>query len=619
MSKLNITELDFENIKQNLINFLSSQSQFEGFDFQGSNLNVLVELLAYNTHYNAFYANMLSNEMFLETAALRNSVVKKAAMLGYTPKSVTASKAILNIQVTAPEETSSTITLDKYNRFSTNFDSVIYNYCTINSYTLYETSNGVYTSNNVYVYQGDPITHTYTVDTSSTDQQFILPNANTDVNTLDVKIKLDVNSSNTYTYTLVDNITTINSSANVYFLKEINDGKFEVIFGDGVLGRKLSDGNLVILSAVITEGDAPNGARTFTSIDEISGYANITVTTSTAAYGGTDRESIESIKFQAPKHYQTSNRAVSVRDYKHIMESHYNDAESITVWGGEDNSPPVYGKVFIAVKPKTGLNLTQSAKDFIVNTLIKPRRVISITPEIVDPDYYYLTVTSTVKYDSSKIKLSPNVIKANIKQAIVNFGTNNLSLFDKKFRYSKLSQVIDNVNVGILNNVTSVKMTKEMIPTLNTSSSYNFKFNNAIYHPFENYRYAVTSTSFVHPDENDVAKESCHFDDLNGILRIISSINGIETIVKNNIGIINYNTGEFVINQFSPVSITGDYIKITVVPATSDIVPVRNQILLIENEDVVVNMIDDTDIGVYVAGSSTLEGSSGGGSAGTGG
>lgn len=615
-----VTELDFDNIKQNLITFLRSQQEFKGYDFTGSSFNVLLDILAYNTHYNAFYLNMVANEMFLDSALLRNSVVSKAKALGYTPRSVIGAQATIDLEIFPQGVQPASITIDKNTEFLSTVNDITYVFNTSNSVTINKESNRYY-ANNVALKQGVFTSYQYTANTNDPDQKFILPNANTDTSTLVVKLKDSVGSSNTHVYTKANNITTVNSTSNIYFIQESTDGLFEVTFGDGVYGRKLQSGNIVVLDALISEGELVNGAQTFLPASNVGGYTNVSVTTIASSYAGAARESIDSIKFNAPRHYETQNRAVTVNDYRRILTAEYADVDSITVWGGEDNDPPVYGKVFIAIKPKSGLTLTDAGKDG-VKSLIAKRKIVTVTPEIVEPDYTYMNFNCTVKYNDLVSTNSAAVIANNVKNTIVSFGTDELSNFDLRFRYSKLTAKIDNVEPSILNNLLNLTLTKKVNVTANTTANYNINFANEIYHPNDTYEGAVDSTTFTYDDGLGVTQSDCKIDDANTVIRVTRVVNGTKLVIANNVGSVNYTLGTINLVSFSPKALTGDTLDITVTPASSDIAPVREQILLIEAEDVTVTTIADSTStlgSVTTSATTATSGSGSGGSAGSGG
>ena len=610
-SALRVTELDFNDIKTNLRTFLKSQNEFSGYDFEGSSMSVLLDILAYNTHYNAFYTNMVANEMFLDSALLRSSVVSKARALGYTPRSVTGATAKINIQV-SPTDSPTSINVDKNTPFTSTVNNVTYTFNTTESTTISKNSNGNYVANNVTIKQGDFLSHSYVANTSDPDQKYIFPNLGTDSSTIVVKLKESSASANVYVYTKASDITTVNSSSNVYFTHENTDGRFEVTFGDGILGRKLTSGNVIILESLVSEGEIPNGAETFIASNNVGGYSNVFVTTATAAFGGSDRETVESIKFNAPKHYETQNRAVTVNDYRRIISTEYADADSIAVWGGEDNETPVYGKVFIAIKPKTGLTLTDTAKDYI-KQLLKERKVVSVTPEVQNPDYTYMNFDCTVKFNEATSQNTAAVIAQNVKNKIVNFGINDLSNFDLKFRYSKLTREIDKVDPSILSNLLTVKLIKKLTVTVGSSASYKANFHNEIYHPNNTYIGAVTSTEFTYRDTVGNSETECFLDDENGVMRVVKLKLGVRTLIQNSIGTVDYTKGLINLSTFAPTAITGNTVNITITPASNDVSPVRDQILIISNNDVTVTATSDSteSLGsVITVGSTTATGTS---------
>lgn len=591
-SALRVTELDFATIKQNLKTFMRSQSEFNDFDFDGSSISTLLDILAYNTHYNAYYLNMLSNEMFLDTALLRSSVVSKAKALGYTPRSVTGTSAVVNIQVFPDGELPNTITIDKNTEFSSTINNVSYAFNTTSATTITKNSNNQYFANSVNLKQGVYLAHTYTANTDNPDQKFLLPNANTDTSTLIVTLKDSASDSNTHLYSKITDAVTVSSTSNVYYLNESTNGTYEVSFGDGVLGRSLTTGNIVKLEALVCDGNTTNGASTFRIASNVGGYSNATVTTVTSGFGGADRESIESIKFNAPQNYETQNRAVTINDYRRIITSEYSDADSIATWGGEDNDPPVYGKVFIAVKPKSGLVVTEAAKSAI-KSILNDRKIVTVTPEVVSPDYIYMNIDSTVKYNSLVAQNAASVIADNVKNQIVTYGTDNLNNFDLRFRYSKLSTSIDNLDPSILGNLLNITLTKKIEITTGVAANYGVKFSNEIYHPNDTYVGSITSTNFSYNDGVGTIQSDCKLDDSNTVLRVVKTISGTSTIIANNVGSVNYSTGLINLVSFSPTAISGNTLNITITPASNDVSPVREQVLVIETSDVTVSVLTD--------------------------
>ena len=596
-SKLAVSELDFDNIKTNLKQFLGDQNEFADYNFDASAMSVLLDLLSYNTHYNAFYLNMIANEMFLDTASIRSSVVSRAKHLGYTPVSMKGAKAYVDLTIT-PADDPATIVIAKNTQFSAAVDGVAYTFCTSNSATVNVNANGIYTSANVELTQGIPLTHKYTANTSDPDQKYLLPNANTDTTTLTVKIQVSATSSDLHTYTAANDTTTVNSTANVYFLEEDEEGRYDITFGDGIIGRALVTGNIIVLSSLVADGDAPNGAKTFSPVSGVGGYSNVIVSTITNAVGGAERDSINTIKFNAPKNYQAQNRAVTISDYKRLLERDYPAAESVIAWGGEEHDPPVYGKVYLAIKPQTGLTLSSATKSYIADTVLGGRNIVSITPEVVDPDYMYITVTSTISYDSTRTTESAEQIKNSISNTVYQYGVNNLGLFANQFRYSPLIQQIDQTETSIESSLTSVKLRREITPILGSSTSYTLKFSNEIKHD-SNTDVSVSSTRFSHNDDNGTLRTDCELQDDDGILQVFRTSGADRVVVANNVGTVTYGTGVVALTSFAPTAISDgtSELSVTVEPESNDVKPYREQILLIANSDISLSMVDTSGTG----------------------
>ena len=613
--KLNISELDFAKIKDNLTGFLTSQSDFVGYNFKGSSFDVLLDVLAYNTHYNAFYANMIANEMFLDSATLRDSVVARAKHLGYLPRSTKGSKAAVTLTVT-PTDSPAIISIPKNTQFQGEVEGVSYIWCTSNSHSVNINANGVYTVTNVALTQGIPSTFRYTANTGDIDQKFILPNANTDTDTLAVTVQVSASDTDSTVYTLANDITTVNSSATVYFLDEVESGRYEVQFGDNVLGKAVSNGNIIILSSLICDANGTNGAKSFSVVSEVGGYANVKVITTSAAAGGAEAADVEEIKFNAPKNYEAQNRCVTIFDYVTMIKKDYSGADAVVAWGGEDAEPPVYGKVYIAIKPTSGTVLSDSSKTLVKDTILQKRNIVGITPDIVDPDYVYLKVSSTVKYDSGMTTNSASVLKSTVTTAVTDFGATNLKTFDKSFRYSNLTQAIDEAEVSVKSNQTSIVIKRYLYPLLGSGAAYTLPFSNQIYHPANTFWGAVTSSEFAYNDTVNALWTGCKLQDSDGVVQVYRSSGEERIIVDNNVGTITYLSGKMELKNFKPISIGSDTtgnttpMEVFVTPASADILPLREQIILIESGDVNITMLDDAGSGTYVKGSiATTDGS----------
>ena len=594
IAKLNIAELDFDSIKNNLKDYFASQAEFTDHDFGGSAISVMLDILAYNTYYNAYYVNMLASESFLDSAQLRDSVVSKASMLGYTPQSSIGAKANVSITVT-PTDAPATITIDKDTQFTSTVNGTSYVFCTADSTTVTPV-NGVYTASGVTLAQGIPLTFRYTANTANTEQKFLLPNANTDMDTLTVTIQESASDTNTSVYTKATDITTINSTSNVYFVNEHTNGQFRVQFGDGTLGRKPTTGNIVLLKALVAEGADVNGANTFSASGTVGGYSTVSVAVTNAAAGGSDRETLESIKFNAPKTYETQNRAVTTDDYKKIVEGNVSGLDSVSVWGGQDHSTPTFGKVFVSAKP-TGATSLSAAQITSIKESVSSYNMVAITPEVVDPDIVDLIFDTTVKYDSRLTTLSSGAVAASVIDTMQTYKTNNLLKFGSIFRYSALSTDIDKTESSIISNLTTITARKGITPSTTTADSYTISFNNAIYNPSTTYEGAVTSSAFAYTDSTGTAYSTCYLDDKNGVFRIFYLSGADKVILSETAGTVTYSNGYISITSFKPDSFSGSTIDFTITPATNDLVPVRNQIFEIANTNITVTMQDDAGTG----------------------
>ena len=593
IQKLNIAELDFDSIKNNLKDYFGSQSEFSDHDFGGSAISVMLDILAYNTYYNAYYVNMLASESFLDSAQLRDSVVSKASMLGYTPQSSTGAKA--NVQITVTPDTSpATVTVDKFTQFTSTVNGTSYVFCTSGSTTI--VANGsTYIATGVELTQGIPLTFRYTANTANTDQKFLLPNANTDTDTLTVTIQESASDTNVSVYSQATDITTISSLSNVYFISESTDGQFRVEFGDGVLGRKPVTGNIILLEALVTEGDEVNGANTFSASGTVGGFS-ASVITSNAAAGGSDKETIESIKFNAPKTFETQNRAVTTDDYKKIVETNVSGLDSVSVWGGQDNDIPAFGKVFISAKP-TGATSLSTSQIGLIKSAVSSFNMVSITPEVVDPDIIDLIFTTTVKYDSRLTSLSSGAVAELVIDTIQDYKTNNLLKFGADFRYSTLSTLIDNTETSIVSNLTTLTAKKALEPSITANNAYTISFNNPIFNPSVTFEGAVTTSQFAFTDAAGTSFTSCFMDDLNGTLRIFFLSGSDKILLSNTAGTVTYANGFISISSFKPDSFVGATLDFTITPAQNDLTPVRNQIFEIANTNITITMQDGQSTG----------------------
>ena len=585
MAKLEISQLNFDQIKANLKQYLSNQNTFKDYDFEGSGMAVLLDLLAYNTHYLSYHANIAANEMFIDTADLRPSIVSLAKALGYTPNSVRAPYADINVVVNGA--TGATLTMNAGTQFTTTVDNVNYNFVTVGSNTI-SPVDGVYTFSNLKIYEGTYVSYNYTANTTDVDQKFLINSENADTSTLTVQVQESATDTTTNTYTRATSITELDSDSKVYFLQESDDGKFEVYFGDGVVGKAIANGNIVILKYVVTNKTAANGASSFALSGNIGGNTNVTITVNSNAANGSEAETKESIKFKAPKSYSAQDRAVTVNDYKVKVEEIYSNTGSVSAWGGEDNDTPFYGRVYIAIKPITGSTLTDTTKTDII-TQLKKFSVASVTPVIVDPETTSILLTSTIKYDEKQTAKTSTEIKAVVTAAVTNYNTNTLQKFDSVLRYSKLLETIDDSDTSILSNITTLKLRKPFTPSLSTSTNYTVNFSNALYNPHSGHNTSsggiLSSTGFKVANDSNV-----YFfdDDGEGNVRRYYLVGSVRTYTDNTAGTINYSTGAIAINALTIASIenirgaASTVVELTVTPNSNDVVPVRAQVIDID-------------------------------------
>jgi len=549
-SRLRVTELDFDEIKDNLKTFLKGQTQFRDYDFEGSGMSILLDVLAYNTHYLGFNANMLANEMFLDSTSLRSSAVSHAKMLGYEVSSPRAATAVITVTLNT---TDGNKTMPAGTAFTTKIDDVDYQFVTVKDITASNIGNSI-PFTEIDIYEGTYVTTKYVVNTSDVDQRFLLVDPRSDTTTLTVKIQNSASDTITTTFTKATDITQLTTTSDVYFLQEAESGKFEVYFGDGVVSKALSDNNIVILQYVVTNKSAANGASSFTSPSAIDGVTNVGVVVNVTARGGAEGESITSIKLNAPLDYASQGRAVTADDYKVYVKKLFANTQAVSVWGGEDgsfdsatgltSSTPEYGKVFISVKTTTGENMTNVQK-FQLEKYLRPYKVASITPVIVDPITTYLILNTVFQYDSNATTSSKETLETLVSTTLTNFNNSDLKNFNAVFRHSKLAGLIDDTDTSILSNVTTVTMAQYITPTTTAVTGYTIDFSNALDHQTEGEGNILASTGFNISGE----VEEYYFDDRSqGNLRIYYFAAGAKTIYSDEAGTIDYENGLITIN-----------------------------------------------------------------------
>ena len=542
-NRLQVAELDFDTIKTNLKSYLKQQSEFQDYDFEGSGLDVLINLLAYNTHYNAYYLNMVANEAFLDTALLRDSVVSHAKTLGYVPYSKSASKAVINVTVESGSSTVDTVTIPKgFVLLSNTIDNQTYNFNVMADTTV--TKSGTkYFFENLEIKEGQFVAYSFTQDESSNPKGiFEIPDADVDTNTISVSVRPSSSNSQVTIYNKVTDILDVTSSSEVYFLQEARGGKFKIYFGDNVIGKKINDGAIINITYLSTNGTAADKASSFTVSAAIGAFTNITVDTVSVAAGGTNRESVSEVKYNAVAQFATQNRLVTFKDYESYITKNYPSLDSISVWGGEEETPPVYGKVFISIKPKTDYYISETEKQRILDDIVKPKSIVSVQTEFRDPEFLYLLVNNYIQYDPKKTTVSADGIKNNIRNAIIGYRNSKLNKFGAKFILSKMQDAVDATNLNsIIGSETVVRLQKRFLPVLNQSKNYTINFNAPLHRGTITNK--LTSTSFNVLDMDGVER--------NVILdEIPQSYSGITSI-----GVTDAGTGYI---SAPTVTITGD-------------------------------------------------------------
>ena len=482
-NRLRVTELDFDTIKTNLKTFLKQQSEFQDYDFEGSGLNILLDILAYNTHYNAYYLNMVANEAFLDTALLRDSVVSHAKSFGYVPYSKRAPVATIKFVANSASSTSSTLTLPSgYSFLSNQIDGKAYNFVVTDEVTVTK-ANSQFTFENLNIYEGQLVTYVFNhTENSNPKQIFTLPDTNIDTTTIKVAVSPSSSNTQTTTYTKVTDVLDVTANSAVYFLQEAREGDYQIYFGNDIVGKKLADGSVVSVTYLITNGDVANKANNFVARSTVSdslseSISNFIITPISGAAGGADRETVDEIKFGAPLQYATQNRLVTKNDYESYIKKNYPALDSLSVWGGEDEEPPIYGKVLVSLKPKQDYYLSETEKQRIIDEIIKPKSIISVSTEIRDPDYLYILLNNEIKYDARKTTLSETQLSSQIRTAILSYKNTYLNKFKAVFALSRIQDQIDNVDINsISGSETTIKLQKRVTPEINTTSNYTVRF-----------------------------------------------------------------------------------------------------------------------------------------------
>jgi hypothetical protein len=594
MANYRISELDFDEIKVNLKQFLTNYRDkdnnliFKDYDFDASSLSILLDILSYNTYYNSYLANMVANEMFLDSANKRESAISIAKHLGYTPLSYRSARAKISFVADTPVGNPSTLTLPKFSTFTTTINGTVYTFSNLDSATV-RLDGGNYTFSDITIVEGEPLSYTYRVDISGPSEKYIIPNLNIDTTTVRVTVQNSYSDITQTIYTSAKNLEGLTENSLVYFLEQNPVGYYEIFFGDGVLGKKLTSGNLVKIEYLVSNGSACNISSDIEQQFSLSStVGNLKVSTPILAVensnGGDEPDTLDEIKFKAPRFLSSFNRAVTSNDYKSIIESNYPLVESVSVWGGEENVPPVYGKVIISLKPYQGYTINEELKNKIKEEILKDRKMLTVIPEFVDPNYLYITLDVKIKFDSKNSRYTISEIESLARSTIQEYFRFELQKFNKPFIYSKLSRIIDSLDQSIIGNVSSFKVQKRITPEVNVNNGYA----GAKIIKFANKLVSGTLQSTVFYYEINQTIYSVYMKDVltsgfEGVINLYDSFN--DSLLVSNIGTVNYSAGTVSIPVLNPAGFyeNSTDIRISCRIEELDILSSRDLILIIDD------------------------------------
>ena len=598
-SQVNITDLDFDDIASNLKEYLKGQSTLKDYNFEGSNISILIDLLAYSSHVSAFNANMVASELFLDTAQIRKNVVSRAKEIGYTPTSATASMATIDLQVNNPligGEVPTSLTLNRGHKFKTTYDGFVFPYVLLESQTI-SPLNGVFKFEDLELYQGTMNSDIFAYNGQIQNQRFSLSEELVDTTSITVTVSSTGGSTSSWSQSV--DISSVDKDSKVWYVQENDQGLFEVYFGDGVISAEPLDGDTITISYLVTNATHTEGANVFSMTDAIGGNSDVTLINKTASSGGKDKEGIESIRFAASKFYTSQNRLVTVDDYKSKLQTLYPGADSISVWGGEDNNPPQYGKIFIAIKPSQNVNKLTSSEKVLLRDKLKRLNMLTVRPELIDADVIDILVTTNFKYNPKATTKTVSELETLVRAAIITHDSTYLSGFDGIFRHSVLAKDIDSAESSILSNITTVKLRKTITPTFGQSKGYTIDFGsgNAFYNPHSGHNKAgggiLDTTGFLVSGFTDTFY---YDDDGNGNLRRYSFSGAERIYADNQAGTVNYSTGKITTTgiNITGTSNTNETIHFTVKPNSNDSVAFRSNLLDINTALISVTGATDT-------------------------
>lgn len=582
-----LTSLDFALIKENLKNYLKEQKIFQDYDFEGSNINVLLDVMAYNSYLNGFYLNMIGNEMFLDTALLRDSVISHTKELNYVPRSFRSATA--NVNLTIVDSDAAAVVIPRGTSFTGTAGNRNFTFVTGENISAVPSGTNTFTAENVNLYEGDYVSDTFVADYAN-PVKYTLSNKTIDITSLLVTV-LEDNGNTVRTYSKTDSLFGLNSLSEVYFVQPADLDRYEIIFGDGVVGRKPEDRAVIIVQYRATNGELPNGISLFAADGKVGTALITNVTTNEAARGGAISEGLDSIRFNAPRAFTTQERVVTARDYKTLLTNQFTEINDISAYGGEEEVPPRFGKVVIAVDLKTSDELPPS-RTAAYTSFIKQRSPLAIDPVFVKPEYTNVKVNTTVRYNINQTQLTSNDIKFITEQAIRTYNTENLNGFNKTLRYSRLVSAIDAAQVAIVSNDTEVQVSKTIIPSVGVSGNYNIDFGVAL-------KDDISGKARVHPDtEISIVSSSpfifngteCFLEDDGDGLLFITAQDGTNHVKIQEIGTVNYETGYVQIINFIPQQLLNNGIDVFGRTLDLDIKSERKTILSIRPSDITVNV-----------------------------
>lgn len=585
-SSLVLTQLDFNSYKNSLKSYLMEQDAFKDYDFDSSNINVLLDILSYNSYLNGFYLNMIGNEMFLDSAKLRDSVVSHAKELNYLPRSFGSAEATIQLTITPTDSTVQSVVVPKGTTFQSRVDDYTYAFTTNENIVITNSNNGVFTSDDITIYEGNYLSETYVANYNN-PLIFKINNKTVDIASVSVTV-IEDNGSQTLEYSRATSLFGYNSTSKVFFVQPSIGDTYEIVFGDGVVGRKPKNNSIIVIQYRVSNGELPNGAYKFVNTARIDNHANVSVRTITAAHDGNVAEDMNSIKYNAPRAFTTQERAITAEDYENLLKINFPEINAVTAYGGEDASPPQYGRIFVSVDLK-GVDGLPKIKENEYKRFLKSRASVAMEPMFISPDYIYLKVSSNVKYNINKTGLNPEDVRTYVISAIQTYASTNLNNFARTLRYSRLVNSIDNAETSIISNETEVELIKYITPALNVTQNLTIDFktplNNEVpllsdEHPIIDI-HGIASSSFTYNGITNCVLE----DNGDGVLRIVTPVgNNHKKIID--IGTVDYDTGVLSINNFKISQFAGTSFKVYAVPRNKDIASTQNVILNIVEPDI---------------------------------